>query len=131
MVKKAQTTQEPATITTTVEDDTFDRLSRKLAEINKHPQVTGYIMRNATSAIINLKNNQHLTETALLAAQTAESATEIARLFNMGAIDSVVITGKDAKTLCTVIGENNISVTMEKNADHDNILQQIKHSITA
>jgi len=127
MVKKTQNTQETQEIAilTVEEDPAFTSLRAKLAEINKHPEVTGYIMRNDTSAIIDLKNPARLTEYAILTSQTVESAQQISELFNLGTIENILITGKDTKVLCIAIGENNAAIFMEKNADHEDIAKQI------
>jgi predicted regulator of Ras-like GTPase activity (Roadblock/LC7/MglB family) len=125
MVKKTQNMQETAFLTVE-EDDAFTSLRAKLAEINKHPEVTGYIMRNDTSAIIDLKNPARLTEYAILASQAVESAQQISELFNMGTTENILITGKDTKVLCIAIGENNAAIFMEKNADHNDILSRLQ-----
>jgi predicted regulator of Ras-like GTPase activity (Roadblock/LC7/MglB family) len=125
MVKKTQNMQETA-FPTVEEDDAFTSLRAKLAEINKHPEVTGYIMRNDTSAIIDLKNPARLTEYAILASQAVESAQQISELFNMGTTENILITGKDTQVLCIAIGENNAAIFMEKNADHNDILSRLQ-----
>ncbi len=126
MVKKTQNPQETTAAPRVAEEDAaFTSLRARLAEINKQPEVTGYILRNPTTAIIDLKNSQRPTEYALLTAQTIDSAKEISQLFNIGSTESILITGKDAKALCVTRGENNIAIFMEKNADHNHILNQI------
>jgi predicted regulator of Ras-like GTPase activity (Roadblock/LC7/MglB family) len=125
MVKKTQNMQETAFLTVE-EDDAFTSLRAKLAEINKHPEVTGYIMRNDTSAIIDLKNPARLTEYAILTSQAVESAQQISELFNMGTTENILITGKDTQVLCIAIGENNAAIFMEKNADHNDILSRLQ-----
>ena len=127
MVKKTQNTQETA-VFAVEEDDAFASLRAKLAEINKHPEVTGYIMRNTTSAIIDLKNPARLTEYAILTSQTLESARQISELFNLGTIENILITGKDTKALCIAIGENNAAIFMEKSADHNDILSRLQQA---
>jgi predicted regulator of Ras-like GTPase activity (Roadblock/LC7/MglB family) len=125
MVKKTQNMQETAFLTVE-EDDAFTSLRAKLAEINKHPEVTGYIMRNDTSAIIDLKNPARLTEYAILTSQAVESAQQISELFNMGTTENILITGKDTQVLCIAIGENNAAIFMEKNAGHNDILSRLQ-----
>ncbi len=124
MVKKTQSIQETAVLAVE-EDDTFTSLRARLAEINKHKEVIGYILRNATSAIVDLKNPARLTEYAILTSQTLESAQKISELFKLGTTENILITGKDTKTLCIAIGENNAAIFMEKNADHEDIASQI------
>jgi predicted regulator of Ras-like GTPase activity (Roadblock/LC7/MglB family) len=120
MVKKTQSKPETA-ILATEEEQAFTSLRANLAEINKHPEVTGYILRNETTAIVDLKNPTRLTEYAILTSQTMESAQKISELFNIGTTENLLITGKDTKALCIMKGENNAAIFMEKNADHEDI----------
>jgi len=124
MVKKTQSTQETAFLTVE-EDQAFTSLRANLAEINKRKEVTGYILRNATSAIVDLKNHARLTEYAILSSQTLDSAQEISELFTLGTIENILIEGKDTKMLCVVTDENKIAIFIEKNADHNDISRQI------
>ncbi len=50
---------------------------------------------------------------------------EISDLFDLGDVESTLIEGKEIKELCMVIGENKISIFMEKNADHAAILKKV------
>jgi len=127
MVKKTQNTQETAVLPVE-EEDTLTSLRATLAEINKHQDITGYILRNATTAIIDLKSPAHLTENALLASQTLESAQEISELFNLGTTEHTIVTGKNAKILCIAIGETNVAIFMEKTADHNDVLSRLQHA---
>ena len=124
MAKKPQSTQETAVLTVE-ENHAFTSLRANLAEINKRKEVTGYILRNATSAIVDLKNHACLTEYAILSSQTLDSAQEISELFTLGTIENILIEGKDTKMLCVVTDENKVAIFMEKNADHNDISRQI------
>lgn len=124
MVKKTQSIQEIAVLAVE-EDHAFTSLRANLAEINKRKDVTGYILRNAASAIIDLKNPAHLTEYAILASQTLDSANQISELFTLGDIENILIKGKDTKMLCVVIDENKVAIFMEKDADHDDVLRRL------
>ena len=109
-----------------VEDNpTFATLRANLAEINKLDGVTGYILRNSTSAIIDLKEPAKLVDYAILSSQALDSSQEFSELFNLGNIENVLIEGKDGKVLCFAIGENKVSIFMEKGADHKDIRKQI------
>jgi predicted regulator of Ras-like GTPase activity (Roadblock/LC7/MglB family) len=107
------------------EDQTFTNLRAKLAEINKCKGVTGYILRNATSAILDFKDPAKIFEYATLSSQALDSSKELSELFDLGEIQKVLIEGKGAKVLCLTIGENKASIFMEKNADHANILSRV------
>ena len=107
------------------EDQTFKDLSDKLAEIRKDKDVIGYIIRNKTSATIDLDKPEKLVEYAIFSSQVLDSSQEISAQFELGDVESVLIQGKESKALCINIEGNKISIFMEKNADHADILKQI------
>jgi predicted regulator of Ras-like GTPase activity (Roadblock/LC7/MglB family) len=133
MVKKT-TKQEAATTVlvdedelsdTSEEDQTYKDLTDKLAEIRKDKGVIGYIIRNTTSATIDLKESEKIIEYAIFSSQVLDSSQEISDLFELGDVSSVLIEGKESKALCMNIEGNKISIFMEKDADDADILKQI------
>jgi hypothetical protein len=54
-----------------------------------------------------------------------DSSQEIADLYELDDVKSVLVEGKETKALCMDINGNKISIFMEKNADHDDILKRI------
>ena len=113
-------------ISSTVERDPgFTSLRARLDEINQMGGVTGYIIRNATSAAIDLKDPSSLIALALLSSHTVDAGQEFSETFNLGQVENILIEGKTAKVLCARIGKNNVNVFMEKTADHNQILKQI------
>jgi predicted regulator of Ras-like GTPase activity (Roadblock/LC7/MglB family) len=134
MVKKKRSIHETATtiivddetdVTSVEEDQVFTDLSKSLAEIRKRDGVVGYILRSTTSATIDLKEPEKIIEYAILSSQVVDSSREISDLFDLGDVESILIEGKEIKSLCMVIGENKISIFMEKNADHADILKRV------
>ena len=112
-------------VTAFEEDPTFTALRTSLAEINKTPGVTGYILRNTTSATIDLKNQEKLTDYAILSAQAIDTGQELSELFDLGKVEHILIEGKDHKIVCMAIGGNKVSIFMEKYADHNTVLEQL------
>ena len=134
MVKKKKSIHETATtvvidhetaVPAVEEDQAFTSLRTNLAEINKCKGVIGYILRNATSATIDLKDPAKLVEYAILSSQALDSSKEISELFDLGDIENILIEGKGIKALCMAIGENKVSIFMEKDADHADILRRV------
>jgi predicted regulator of Ras-like GTPase activity (Roadblock/LC7/MglB family) len=131
MVKQKRSIHETAEtvivddVTSTEEDQAFNDLSKNLAEIRKTDGVIGYILRSTTAATIDLKDPEKLVEYAILSSQVLDSSREISELFELGDIESALIESKEIKVLCLVIGENKISIFMEKNADHADILKRV------
>jgi predicted regulator of Ras-like GTPase activity (Roadblock/LC7/MglB family) len=131
MVKQKRSIHETATtvivddVTSSEEDQVFADLSKNLAEIRKAKGVIGYILRSTTAATIDLKEPEKLVEYAILSSQVLDSSREISELFELGDVESTLIEGKEIKALCLVIGENKISIFMEKNADDADILKKV------
>jgi predicted regulator of Ras-like GTPase activity (Roadblock/LC7/MglB family) len=131
MVKQKRSIHETATtvivddVTSSEEDQVFTDLSKNLAEIRKAEGVIGYILRSTTAATIDLKEPEKIVEYAILSSQVLDSSREISELFELGDVDNILIEGKEIKALCLVIGENKISIFMEKNADHADILERV------
>jgi len=133
MVKKKKQTHGDVTtvmidgipITPFEEDPTFTALRTRLVEINKTPGVIGYILRNTTSAVIDLKNQEKLQDYAILSAQGIETGQELSELFDLGKVENVLIEGKDIKIVCTATGENRINIFMEKDVDQASIIERL------
>ena len=106
------------------EESSFAGLHSSLIEIHKIEGVKGYILRNNTTAAIDLQNPAKLVEYALLSSQATEACQEISDLFGLSLTKSIV-EGTDVKMLCMIIGENKLSIFMEKNVDHADILMRI------
>jgi len=112
-------------VTLTLEEDpAFAGLRSSLAEINKVEGVKGYILRNATSAVIDLQNPAKLVEYAFLSSQATDACQEISDLFKLD-ITKTVLEGADVNVLCMIIGKNRLSVFMEKTVDHADIFRRI------
>ena len=96
-----------------------------LEEIKKCDGVIGYILRNTTSATIDLSDPTKLIDYAVLSSSTFEATEQLSELFDLGKIKNMIVEGKDAKTLHLSLDENNISIFMEKNADTNKILEKL------
>jgi predicted regulator of Ras-like GTPase activity (Roadblock/LC7/MglB family) len=110
---------------TSEEEQAFTDLSNKLAEIRKGKGVTGYIIRNTTSAAIDLKEPEKIVEYAIFSSQVLDSTREISDLFELGDVESILVEGKENNALCMTINGNKISIFMEKDVDHADILKRI------
>jgi predicted regulator of Ras-like GTPase activity (Roadblock/LC7/MglB family) len=107
------------------ENSGFASLSASLAEIRKLKGVIGYILRSNTSAILDFTEPDKITENAILSSQIHDSCQEITKQFNLGEMENVLVEGENVKVLNMSMGENNISVFMEKNAAHSGIIKRI------
>jgi predicted regulator of Ras-like GTPase activity (Roadblock/LC7/MglB family) len=132
MKQKTGTTETQAQFTepvavTSVGNENFAlvNLSASLAEIRKLKGVMGYILRSNTSAIIDLNEQDKITEYAVLSSQMREYALEMTNQFRLGDTESLVVEGKTVKILCMDLGENSIDVFMTKSTAHARIIKRI------
>ena len=128
---KTEQTSEPTDVVAVIsaEENTsiFENLAANLAEISKLKGILGYILRSNTSAIIDLTEQDKISDYAIFSSQTSESSYEMAKQFNITNIESVLVEGKNVKALCMSLGENKMSVFMEKSANHAMIIKRIYH----
>lgn len=127
MPRKKKTVQNLAAVTEplTVETSTND-LRARLDEIKAYDGVIGYILRNSTSAAIDLKDPTKIIDYAILSSSALDASQEMSELFNLGDVKDIIVEGKDVKVLSLTVDENKISVFMEKNADCGKILKKLR-----
>ncbi len=107
------------------DNEVFANLAGTLSEIRKLKGVLGYILRSETAAIIDLAERETTSEYAMLSSQTNSCGTEIAKQFNLADIESTLLEGRSSKLLCISIGDNKISVFMDKSCSHAWIAKRI------
>ena len=127
MPRKKKTVQNLAAVTEplTVETSTND-LRVRLDEIKAYDGVIGYILRNSTSAAIDLKDPTKIIDYAILSSSALDASQEMSELFNLGDVKDIIVEGKDVKVLSLTVDENKISVFMERNADCSKILRKLR-----
>jgi len=127
MVKKKKSAQETAATDepVTIDATSINDLRECLEEIKSYKGVIGYILRNSTSAAIDLKDPTKLIDYAILSSSALDASEEFSELFNLGKIKSIIVEGKDVKKLSLTVDENRISIFMEKNTDCEKILKRL------
>lgn len=96
-----------------------------LQEIRKSDKVVAFILRSDTRATVYLKDNEEIAKYAILSSQMFNSSEHILELFDIGNTENILIEGKNIKVLCINLGNKTLSIFMEKNADHTEILNKI------
>ena len=131
MVKKKKdeleitTVAEPTLIKTT---DYESNLRANLEEIKKYDGVVGYILRNTTSASIDLKEPAKIIDYAMLSSTAFDATEEVSDVFELGDIKSIIVNGKNVKMLSLTVEQNKISIFMQNNADTEKILEKLNGS---
>ena len=131
-MKKASNTQEmeiaaAPVIMASAEDEDIDfaSLGASLTEIRKLKGVSGFILRGSTSAIVDLAEPDKMVQYALWSHQLFERSLEIAKQSNIATVESVLLEAEKMKVLYMSIGENQVCVLMDKNANHSWIIKKI------
>ena len=121
--KKTKTPEKASSLAE--KDEETEILKAKLESIKDMPEVIGYILRNSRSATIDAKDPTKIIDYAMLSAATIEAAEKLVEVFQLGEAEKIVLEGNTAKLLSLSIGENSISVFMEKNAKEDKIYRNL------
>ncbi len=127
MVRKKKSVQDIATIAEPVAVGTTpdNNLRASLEEIKTYDGVIGYILRNSTSAAIDLKDPTKIIDYAVLSSSALDASEEFSELFNLGDVKNIVVEGKDVKMLSLTVDENRISIFMENNVDCRRVLKKL------
>ena len=129
MVKQKKSVEETVTETGPIAVEqaaSEDKVRSLLADVKKSQGVIGYIVKDSTSAAIDLKDPAKVTDYAVLSSSTFEAGEQLSKLFDLGKIKNVRVEGKDAKTLHLAVGESDVSIFMEKTADTKKILEKLQ-----
>lgn len=104
-------------------------LRSSLDQIKTYEGVIGYILRNTTSAAIDLKDPARIVDYAILSSSAIDASRELAELFDLGEAKNIIIEGKNIRILSLVVDDNKVSVFMEKTADCERILRKL-HAVS-
>jgi predicted regulator of Ras-like GTPase activity (Roadblock/LC7/MglB family) len=127
MARKKKPIQEMAAVTEplTVEESHVNNLRANLEEIKTYDGVIGYILRNSTSAAIDLKDPTKLIDYAILSSSALDASEALSEDFNLGDVKSIIVDGKDVKVLSLTVSDNRISVFMDKEANSEKVLRKL------
>lgn len=126
--KKNKSVQETAAATepVAVEEAVENNLRESLEEIKTYDGVIGYILRNSTSAAIDLKDPTKIIDYAILSSSALDASEVLSENFDLGNVKNIIVEGNDAKVLSLTVDENKISVFMDREADCEKVLKKIK-----
>lgn len=107
------------------ENSEYEDLLAEVQDIHKESDLVGYILKSDTKATIDLEDSSKIIEYAMLSSQAFESSETITNALKLGDIKNILIEGKTVKALCVNMGQNKLSIFMEKTADHADILKTL------
>lgn len=87
--------------------------------------VIGYILRDETSATINLRDPARVVEYAILSSTALDTAHQLADQLDLGEPKQVLIHGSKSKALCLNIEDEKVSVFTENDADIKAIIKKL------
>ena len=127
MARKKKTVQEVTAVTEplAVEESHTDNLRGNLEEIKAFDGVIGYILRNSTSAAIDLKDPTKIIDYAILSSSAFDAGEVLSEDFNLGNVKSIIVDGKDVKVVSLTVSDNRISVFMDKEANCEKVLRKL------
>lgn len=104
-------------------------LRAALEKIKDKEGIIGYIVRASTSACVDLKDPSKIIDYAVLSAAAMESGESLSNAFELGKISSIILEGKEVKILSLTIGEQRLSIFMNKNVDHNSVHKDLAQNI--
>lgn len=96
-------------------------LQANLEKIKKQEGVIGYILRSPESASIDLKDPTKIIDYAVLSSTALQTGEELSETFELGEVQRVTMEGKDTKMLSLKIGDQRLSIFMNKEVDHNKV----------
>jgi predicted regulator of Ras-like GTPase activity (Roadblock/LC7/MglB family) len=96
-----------------------------LEKVKSIDGVIGYIIRGPSSASVDIKNPSKIIDYAALSADAVESSEGLSETFELGRINNIIVEGKNVKILSFKKGEQELSIFMEKNVDHNAIFKEL------
>jgi hypothetical protein len=107
------------------ENSDYEDLVAEVQDILKEKGLLGYILKSDTKATVDLDDSSKVVDYAMLSSQAFESSETIAASLKLGSIKTVLVESKTIKILCLSLGQNKLSIFMEKTADHTEILKAL------
>lgn len=129
MVKRKRGSEEVAAVAEPVaveETMSVGNLRGNLEEIKAYDGVIGYILRNSTSAAIDLKDPTKIIDYAILSSSALDASEELSKIFKLGKVKDIVVEGRGVRVLSLTVDENKISIFVEKGADWEKILRKLR-----
>lgn len=105
--------------------DAEENLKQDIEKINSKDGVIGYILRNSTSASIDLKDPTKIIDFAVLSSSAFEACEELSKTFDLGKVKHSLVKGDSVKLLSFISGENKVSVFMENKVDHKTVYKDL------
>ncbi|MEM0314437.1 MAG: hypothetical protein QXQ41_07820 [Candidatus Bathyarchaeia archaeon] len=98
-----------------------------LEMLKQRPDVVGYVLRDNKATNIELKDPTKLIEYAILSSASIDAGEELSQIFYIGNVKRIMVSGKNVQVISMTMGENKISVFMERDADPGEVLEKLEN----
>ena len=102
-----------------------ERIKQNIEKVKTKEGIIGYILRNSTSASIDLKDPTKVIDYAVLCSSVLEASEELSKTFKLGDVKHVLVEGNNVKLLSFTVEDNKVSVFMEKDVDHSRVHKEL------
>ena len=128
MPRKKKTVQETTALTETiaVEEVEVNNLRQELDKVKEIDGVIGYILRDTSTATINLDDPEKLVDYAILSSTALELGNTLADKLELGEVKDIALKGRDVKIISLTHDETNISVFVDKEDKYEKILSKLR-----
>ncbi|MFB0501900.1 MAG: hypothetical protein ACETVP_05460 [Candidatus Bathyarchaeia archaeon] len=107
-------------------EEKIENLRGNLANIKAREGVIGYILRNQKSASVDIKDPSKIIDYAILSSTVLDSGEHMRTTFELGKVNHILVEGENVKVLSLTIGDQRISVFMNKKVDHNAIYKDLR-----
>ena len=108
------------------QNDIDESLHEKLKDLKSQEGILGYILRGSNSAAIDLNDPTKIIDYAVLSSAVLDVSFSMTENLPVGEIETVVVETENTKLLSMNVGEKRLSIFMEKNVDHNRLLNEMK-----
>jgi len=106
-------------------EELLANLRFNLENIRGEEGIIGYILRNLKFASVDINDPTKIIDYAILSAESLETGEVLSEIFQLGSMNSVVVEGNNVKVLSLVIGDQRLSIFMDKKIDHNKISKEL------
>ncbi len=107
-------------------EEKIENLRVNLANIMAREEIIGYIFRNQKSASVDIKDPNKMIDYAILSSTVLDSGESMTSTFELGKVNRILVEGEDVKVLSLTVGDQRISVFMNKKVDHNVIYKNLR-----
>lgn len=107
-------------------EEPFANIRFNLENIKGKEGIVGYILRNSKFVSVNIDDSTKIMDYAMLSSESLETGEITSEIFELGSINSIIVEGNDVKVLSLVVGDQRLSVFMDKKVDHNKIAKELE-----